>query len=85
MRVRFILFCIYFEVMANNGVLPELAEVDEDGTWEERFTRLEQLVTTLVAEVGRTTRVSSGPSPAGDGKCGSGRGGGWVRCWDIHA
>ena len=34
------------------------------------------------------TRVSSGPSPAGDGKCGSegggGGGGGWVRCWDIR-
>ena len=58
--------------MSDNGILPELVEVDEGGSLEERFARLEQLVTTLVAQVGRMTRVPSGPSLAGDGKCGSG-------------
>ena len=32
--------------MSNNGILLELAEVDDGGTLEERFARLEQLVTT---------------------------------------
>lgn len=61
-----------FILMSDNGVLPELAEVDEGGNLDERFARLEQLVSSLAAEVGRLTRVSSGPSPAGGGKFGSG-------------
>ena len=31
--------------MSDNGVLPELVDVDEGGALEERFARLERLVT----------------------------------------
>ena len=41
-------------------------------------------MTSLVAEVGRMTRVSSGPSLVGGGKCGSGgEVWGWVSCRDV--
>ena len=59
--------------MAESGLPPELADMDkvgESGSLDERFSRLECLVTMLVAEVGKLTHPSSGPSATGGGEWG---------------